>query len=117
VGVTFSLALTFLSAARASSRIVTVKSYGALLGPFFFVLWLIIALVVSASANAMVANVASYGALGDGVNDDTAAIQSAVNASSGGQVVIPAGTYKITQPIRLTSGTTIAGPTRLKPFL
>jgi parallel beta-helix repeat protein len=47
----------------------------------------------------MVVNVrnAPYSALGDGVTDDTAAIQSAVNAvaGTGGEVLIPAGTYLI----------------------
>ena len=41
-------------------------------------------------------NVLSFGAQGDGVNDDTPAIQAAINAaaaSGGGIVQIPAGTY------------------------
>ena len=44
-----------------------------------------------------VRNVRDYGAYGDGVHDDTAAIQRAINAlpSTGGTVVIPAGTYMI----------------------
>ena len=46
---------------------------------------------------ATVLNVKNYGALGDGVRDDTAAIQAAINAlpSTGGTVFIPAGTYMI----------------------
>jgi hypothetical protein len=54
-----------------------------------------------------VLNVKNYGALGNGVHDDTAAIQAAINAlpSSGGTVYIPAGTYMIdtTKNIRLRS--------------
>jgi polygalacturonase len=43
-------------------------------------------------------NVKNYGAVGDGVADDTAAIQSAIaacNAASGGVVFFPSGTYAI----------------------
>jgi polygalacturonase len=52
-------------------------------------------------------NVRNYGAFGDGIHDDTAAIQRAINAlpSTGGTVVIPAGTYMIdaVKNIRLRS--------------
>lgn len=44
-------------------------------------------------------SVKDYGAIGDGVNDDTAAIQAALNAlftSTGGSLYFPKGTYKIT---------------------
>jgi polygalacturonase len=42
-------------------------------------------------------NVKNYGALGNGVKDDTAAIQAAINAlpTTGGTVQVPAGTYII----------------------
>lgn len=42
-------------------------------------------------------NVRNTGARGDGVHDDTAGIQAAINAlpSSGGTVFVPAGTYRI----------------------
>ncbi|HKN79616.1 MAG TPA: glycosyl hydrolase family 28-related protein, partial [Lysobacter sp.] len=42
-------------------------------------------------------NVKNYGAIGDGVHDDTAAIQAAINSlpTTGGIVQIPAGTYMI----------------------
>jgi polygalacturonase len=44
-----------------------------------------------------VLNVKNYGALGNGIHDDTAAIQAAINAlpSTGGTVFVPAGTYMI----------------------
>lgn len=46
------------------------------------------------------ANVLSYGAVGDGENDDTYAIRDAVSAlQNGGVLYIPAGSYKITAPI------------------
>jgi hypothetical protein len=45
-------------------------------------------------------NVKSYGAVGDGVTDDTDAIQAALDdaAVSGGIVMVPAGTYAIGTP-------------------
>jgi hypothetical protein len=50
-----------------------------------------------------------FGAKGDGVTDDTAAIQSAVNAAQntgkGGYVFLPAGKYKIGGPIRAYTDT------------
>ena len=44
-----------------------------------------------------VLNVRNYGAFGDGVHDDTAAIQKAINSLpvDGGTVFVPAGTYLI----------------------
>jgi len=54
---------------------------------------------VQAANTALVVNVknAPYNAKGDGVTDDTAAIQAALNtvAGTGGQVTVPAGTYMI----------------------
>lgn len=55
-------------------------------------------------------NVKSYGAVGDGNADDTAAIQSALGAASGGGVVFfPMGAYKITSVLNLPAGVTILG--------
>lgn len=45
-------------------------------------------------------NVRAFGAKGDGVADDTAAIQAAINAN--GSVYLPAGNYRITAPLYLT---------------
>jgi hypothetical protein len=48
------------------------------------------------------ADVCAYGAKGDGVADDTAAIQAAIDSrTAGGAVMFPAGTYKITAPINV----------------
>ena len=62
----------------------------------------------SGVAGVCVHDVTGYGAIGDGTADDTAAIQAAVNAlpSTGGLVVIPPGTYKLTG-----SGIGMAGTT------
>ncbi|TFB85846.1 hypothetical protein E3O44_12655 [Cryobacterium algoricola] len=60
-------------------------------------------------------NVKDFGAYGDGITDDTAAIQAAINSlTMGGCVTIPAGTY-IVDPavsINLVSDTTIEGSGR-----
>jgi hypothetical protein len=55
-------------------------------------------------------NVKDFGAVGDGVADDTAAIQAAVTASpaSGGTVFFPAGTYKFSG-VTVTKGISIIG--------
>jgi hypothetical protein len=52
-----------------------------------------------------VVSVKDFGAVGDGVNDDTAEIQAAVNAAA--TVTIPAGTYLISSTISVPSGTTV----------
>ena len=52
-------------------------------------------------------NVREYGAAGDGVHDDTTAIQSAIHTCpAGGRVRIPAGTYVI-RPLMLRSELTL----------
>lgn len=50
-------------------------------------------------------NVKSYGAKGDGVTDDTAAIQAAIDAlgETGGVIFVPTGTYVISTPLTLTN--------------
>ena len=45
---------------------------------------------------AVVTNVMDFGAVGDGVADDTAAFVAAIDAVSSGAILIPAGRYKIT---------------------
>lgn len=52
-------------------------------------------------------NVRDFGAKGDGLNDDTVAIQSAVNVCpAGGRVLVPEGTYLI-RPLVLKSDLTL----------
>lgn len=54
------------------------------------------------------ADVRNFGAVGDGVADDTSAIQAAIN-SGAGVVYLPAGTYKTTAAIILRSGLELRG--------
>jgi hypothetical protein len=53
-----------------------------------------------------VVSVKDFGAIGDGVADDTSAIQAAINVaksvSGGGVVYLPKGKYKTTAPLNLT---------------
>jgi polygalacturonase len=54
-------------------------------------------------------DVSEYGAIGDGIHNDTAAIQKALNVAKDGQghtqVVVPKGTYKLTKTLRMYQDT------------
>src|SRR5271165_2453707 len=65
------------------------------------------ALTLHAAVSSGNYNVLDYGAKGDGTNNDTAAIQQAVDAcvaSGGGQVVLPGGKTFLAGAITLGSG-------------
>jgi hypothetical protein len=57
------------------------------------------------AAPAEALSAASFGAVGDGKTDDTAALQRALDAAArqGGLLVIPPGTYRVTQTLRFTA--------------
>ena len=57
------------------------------------------------------ANVLDFGAVGDGVADDTEAIQAAID-SGAGSVYAPTGTYKITSTININRPITFFGASR-----
>lgn len=61
-------------------------------------------------------NVLDFGAVGDGVADDGAAIRAAIASitPSGGQVYLPAGTYKVTAAVEDTSNTAIFVPSNVR---
>jgi parallel beta-helix repeat protein len=62
-------------------------------------------------------NVLNFGAIGDGVTDDTVAIQNAINAanSAGGGTVLfpePSAAYRITSPVSLFNFVSLKGQSR-----
>jgi hypothetical protein len=67
----------------------------------------------TANTYAQIYNVKAYGAVGDGVTDDTAAIQAALNAAlaaGGGAVMLfPGLTYKVTSKISIPSNCGLLG--------
>lgn len=56
------------------------------------------------------ANVLDYGAVGDGVTDDTAAIQAAINAASG--IYFPNGTYLVSSALIVPNNRVLRGEAR-----
>ncbi len=55
-------------------------------------------------------NVAQYGAIGNGVHDDTTDIQAAIDAvPAGGTLWIPRGVYRITAPLVISAAIAIRG--------
>ena len=79
--------------------------------PFLFALLLVISVAPAHAQQAV--NVQSFGAVGDGSHDDTAAIQAALNSARGkGETVyVPATSsfYKITDRLFVWSGETLKG--------
>lgn len=64
------------------------------------------------------ANVLDFGAVGDGVNDDTSAIQAAMNSvTGGGRVYIPHGVYKTTSPLTFTDGICVTGESQFNTII
>lgn len=69
--------------------------------------------VPSYMQNARIFNVLDFGAVADGANDDSQAIQDALDAAIGGGVVyLPAGDYLVTQTLTIPTGITVAGSNR-----
>lgn len=54
-------------------------------------------------------NAMAYGTVGNGVTDDTAALQRAINAAVGGELIIPAGTYLLSDALIIPSNIKIRG--------
>jgi hypothetical protein len=67
-----------------------------------------------------IVNVLDYGAVGNGVTDDTAAIQAAIDyaqSSNIKSVYFPAGTYFVTATINITSSVTLFGDGRFNSII
>ena len=58
---------------------------------------------------AQTVSIKDFGAVGDGVTNDTAAIQNAIDAAAGGTVLVPIGTYVVTGLTDATGGVRIQG--------
>lgn len=58
-------------------------------------------------------NVFDFGAVGNGITDDTAAIQAAINSFgiAGGTLILPVGTYKVTNTININKPIFMIGST------
>lgn len=66
-----------------------------------------------------VISVKDFGAVGDGVADDTFAIQTAIDTVfnlGGGTVYFPNGSYKVTDVVNLKSGVSLVGTGRRKAY-
>lgn len=59
--------------------------------------------------NGTYVNVLDYGAVGDGITDDTVALQAAVNAATDKVVFIPSGTYVISSTLFLGKDVSVKG--------
>jgi len=65
-----------------------------------------------------VVSVKDFGAVGDGVTDDTAAIQAAINASvSGGNLFFPIGAYVITSTLTVTKNISFNGEDKFLSYI
>jgi len=62
-----------------------------------------------------IVNIKDYGAVGDGVADDTLAVQRAITNSTGA-IIVPAGTFMI-DPVTLTAGKQLIGENRATSIL
>jgi len=60
-------------------------------------------------------SVKDFGAVGDGVTNDTAAIQAAINTNK--EVFVPNGTYLITSALAMASGQTLRGESNVYTIL
>lgn len=66
---------------------------------------------------AQTVSVKDFGAVGDGVADDTAAIQAAIDATKGlQQLIFPAGNYLVTSTLNLYKGSNLTGVNQVQGY-
>ncbi len=90
-----------------------------------FITILVVMALATTAGNAAIHNVKDYGAVGNGAADDTAAIQSAINAATatlgrGEAVYFPAGVYKLTSTLTIpttSQGVNLEGEGRTRTML
>ena len=75
--------------------------------------WMVVGSAQAQNANALltgVVDVRAYGAKGNGITDDTGAIQKALNAApAGGMVVFPFGLYRVTAELVIVKPVSLMG--------
>jgi hypothetical protein len=88
-------------------------------GPFGFAGPLGLVIRSAAAPKKAVFDAAKHGAKGDGLADDSAAIEDTLLAAAkeGGMVFLPAGTYLISRPLRVLPGVDLKGANRATTFL
>ena len=100
---------------RPASKVATTVQRSSRFSGMRGALLLIIAFVAWSQANTQVhartLNAREAGVIGDGISDDTAALQAALDAlrEGGGTLYLPSGRYRITNSIRPHSKTRIVG--------
>jgi hypothetical protein len=79
----------------------------------FLLSLLVLMAPVAHAFNVAMPNVMQYGAIGNGTADDTAAIQTAINANQGKALWFPAANYKISSALNIPPNTVLTGDYRL----
>lgn len=74
---------------------------------FFIGSWLLATPVYASCSTSPNRNVRDYGAVGDGIHDDTSSVQLALNEK--GVIYFPPGQYKLTDNVNVFSDTTVCG--------
>lgn len=83
--------------------------YNILFVLFVFISAISIKKCIEVDAASKVINVKDYGAVGDGINDDTDSINLALKQNTGKKIYFPTGVYLISEKINVLSNTTIIG--------